>query len=159
MLLSPHFSLEELVFTQHRSLDNTPSAGVIEHLKIAAQGLERVRVLLGSHPIHVTSGYRSPAVNAAVGGVDSSAHLTGYAVDFICPGFGTPFEVCGAVSESSLNYDQLIQEGNWIHLSFDPQARRQVLTRDGVNYQLGLTSTSGCRSARDVLCHGRQPER
>jgi hypothetical protein len=101
--------------------------------------MEAVRKLLGDRPISVSSGYRSPALNRAVAGSRRSAHLTGHAVDFNCYGFGDPLEVCRAIAESDLAFDQLIEEGTWIHVSFHPRLRRQVLTRraDG-GYALGL---------------------
>ena len=69
------------------------------------------------------------AVNKAVGGVDSSAHTQGWAVDFVCPDFGPPFEVCRKIVTSDLLFDQLIHEyGRWTHLSFAPTMRRQPLS-------------------------------
>lgn len=138
MLLSPHFSLEEMSFTQHRALDNRPPEGAIGHLKITAAGLEQVRTLLGGRPIHINSGYRSAAVNAAVGGVANSAHLTGYAADFTCWEFGAPSVICETIAASDIEFDQLIQEGGWVHLSFDPRRRREVWTRHAGAYRPGL---------------------
>lgn len=101
--------------------------------------MEAVRRLLGDQVITVSSGYRSPALNRAVGGARRSAHLTGHAVDFNCYGFGAPRAVCRAVAGSDLAFDQLIEEGTWVHISFDPRLRRQVLTkRAGGGYALGL---------------------
>lgn len=135
--LTQHFSLDELTFTQHRSLDNTPPPKIIACLQVAAGGMEHVRALLG-FPIRVNSGYRSPAVNAAVGGVATSAHCTGFAVDFVCPGFGTPLDVCRQLVADGLKFDQLIQEGTWVHVSFDPKMRGEVLTKTASGYRSGL---------------------
>lgn len=130
MNLSPHFTLEELTATSHRGIDNSPSAAVIATLKDTAQHMERVRAILGE-PIHVNSGYRCQALNHAVGGSIKSAHLTGHAVDFICPGFGTPPDVCRklATTYGGIPFDQIIEEGTWVHISFDPQMRGQLLTK------------------------------
>lgn len=140
MKLSPNFHLDEFTTSQtagRLGLDNTPPAEVLEHLKRTADRMENVRAFL-ANPILVTSGYRSPAVNRAIGGSKTSAHVQGYAVDFICPGFGDPLKVCKALAGSGLTFDQLIEEGSWVHLSFDPRGRRQVLTyRDG-QYLPGL---------------------
>lgn len=137
--LSPHFSLEELTFTQHRTLDNTPRPDIIDNLKVMAQGMEAVRHLLGDLPIHVNSGYRSAAVNAAVGGVETSAHLTGFACDFTCAAYGEPLAICQTVVRSGLAFDQCIQEGTWVHLSFAPTLRRDVLTKaSNGGYKSGL---------------------
>ena len=130
MNLSTHFTLAE--FTQSQaaarySMDNTPPDSVLPALIHTAFGLEGVRTLLGV-PIIVTSGYRSTAVNHAVGGAAGSQHTIGQAVDFIAPGFGSPLQVARAIVASKLVFDQLIQEGSWVHVSFSGKPRKQVLT-------------------------------
>lgn len=131
--LSEHFSLEEMLVTQVRDVENEPQGAAKERVLAAlaelAQGLERVRALLGNKPVIVTSGYRSMLVNRIVGGSPSSAHMRGWAADFICPGFGSPFEVCQAIEGSVLEFDQLIYEESWVHLSFDPRMRMEVLSK------------------------------
>lgn len=141
--LSPHFALEELQVTQHRGIDNTAPAPVVAVLADTAQHMEAVRSALGGKVITVSSGYRCPALNRAVGGAATSAHLTGHAVDFNCYGFGHPLAVCRALAAWSAGgapkWDQMIEEGTWVHLSFDPRMRGQVLTkRPGDGYGLGL---------------------
>ena len=137
--LTAHFALEELACTQHREFDNTPPPDVAETLRATAASMEAIRSLLGSRVISVSSGYRCLALDRAVGGARTSAHLSGHAVDFNCYGFGEPLAVCRAVAGSNLAFDQLIEEGRWVHISFDPRLRRQVLTRrDGGDYGLGL---------------------
>lgn len=137
--LTAHFALEELAATQHREIDNRPPPEVVATLRTTAARMEQVRRLLGGRVITVSSGYRSPELNRAVGGARTSAHLTGHAVDFNCYGFGAPREVCRAIAGSDLPFDQLIEEGTWCHISFDPRMRRQVLTkRSGGGYELGL---------------------
>lgn len=130
--LTTHFTLEELTVTQQRGLDNTPTGQPLSNLLETARWLEGVRILLGA-PIIVTSGYRSPAVNAAVGGTKNSQHMSGEAVDFICPGFGSPRQVIERIKGSNLPYDQLILEyDRWVHGSWKPVGfRRQVLVIDG----------------------------
>lgn len=137
--LTAHFALEELACTQHREFDNMPPPDVVETLRATAASMEGIRSLLGSRVISVSSGYRCRALNRAVGGARTSAHLTGHAVDFNCYGYGEPLAVCRAIAGSNLAFDQLIEEGRWVHISFDPRLRRQVLTRrDGGDYGLGL---------------------
>jgi hypothetical protein len=137
--LTAHFALEELACTQHREFDNTPPPEVVGTLRTTAARMEEVRLLLGDRVISVTSGYRCPALNRAVGGSRTSAHLTGHAVDFNCYGFGDPLVVCRTLATSAIAFDQLIEEGTWVHVSFDPRLRRQVLTRrDDGGYGLGL---------------------
>lgn len=128
MNLSAHFTLEELTATSHREIDNTPPETVMQALHDTAEHMEGVRALLGQ-PIHVNSGYRCLVLNQAVGGSIASAHMTGHAVDFICPGFGAPLEVCRKLQAAGIAFDQVIQEGTWVHISFDPKMRRQVLTK------------------------------
>lgn len=140
--LSAHFSLEELTATAHRELDNTPSAEVIAALADTARHMEAVRDLLGGLPLHVNSGYRSMAVNRAVGGAATSAHMFGHACDFICPQFGQPISICRAIVLAGVKFDQLIEEGTWVHLSFDPRMRGIVLTKKpGGGYAPGLPDT------------------
>lgn len=143
MNLSEHFTLEEFLFSSTamvRGIDNIPPDAVIGHLKVTAQGLEQVRLLLG-HPLHIDSGYRSPELNRAVRGVPTSAHTTGYAADFICPAFGTPLEIVHAIqAQRDFTFDQLIQEGTWVHISFDPKMRGQVMTAHFANGQASYTA-------------------
>ena len=142
--LTAHFALEELTATQHREIDNRPPAEVIATLRDTAARMEAVRGILGDRVIVVSSGYRCPALNRAVGGARGSAHLSGHAVDFNCFGYGRPRAVCEAIARSPILFDQLIEEGGWTHISFDPRLRRQVLTkRPGGGYALGLTAKMG----------------
>ncbi len=129
----------ELSCTQHREFGNTPPPEVVGTLRNTAARMEQVRRQLGDRTISVSSGYRCRALNRAVGGARTSAHLTGYAVDFNCYGFGDPLAVCRALAGAEIAFDQLIEEGSWVHISFDPRLRRQVLTRrPGGGYGLGL---------------------
>jgi zinc D-Ala-D-Ala carboxypeptidase len=137
---TPHFSLDEMIATQHRQFENWPPPAVQAALRETARQMETVRRLLGDRPIVISSGYRCPALNRAVGGAARSAHLSGFAVDFNCYPFGTPLEVCRAIAGSGLGFDQLIEEGTWTHLSFDPRMRRQVLTKMPRAYALGLVA-------------------
>lgn len=144
--LSANFSLEEMTATQHREIDNaSPAAEVVDRLRNTAAQMERVRGLLGDRVITVSSGYRCPALNRAVGGATTSAHLTGDAVDFNCYGFGTPLEICRFLvnlGSGAPAWDQIIEEGTWVHLSFDPRLRGQVLTkRPAGGYGMGLPET------------------
>ena len=117
MLLSPHFSLEELTVTDHREFDNIPNSSEINNLKRLAEMLEEVKELLGGKPSIVNSAFRSAQVNAAVGSKDTSQHRAGCAADIRVPGV-TPDEVVKAVIASGIAYDQIIREFNsWTHIS------------------------------------------
>jgi hypothetical protein len=144
MNLSTHFTLDELVASQTATrlgLDNTPSTEVIANLTRLAQTLEMVRYLFGA-PIVVSSGYRAVPVNAAVGGVASSKHCIGCAVDFIVPMYGTPLQVAQKISASSARFDQLIHEfGHWVHLGISVPGmpdRMELLTIDKHGTRPGL---------------------
>ena len=143
MQLTSHFSLDELVFSstaQRMHIDNTPDAATIQRLTVLANGLEQIRALLGQ-PMHIDSGYRCPALNKAVGGVPDSAHIQGYAADFVCPDFGSPLTIARAIAASDINFDQCIVECNaWVHVSFDPKARRQALTASLIDGKMSYTS-------------------
>ncbi|WP_233866553.1 D-Ala-D-Ala carboxypeptidase family metallohydrolase [Paraburkholderia adhaesiva] len=134
MKLSPHFTLEELTQSEtatRHGISNQPGPGEMDNLVRLADELEQVRSLLGDLPVLISSGYRSPGVNRLVGGAANSDHMSGRAADFICPGFGTPLQVCRAISQSPIRFEQLIMEGTWTHFSvpaLDAGARRQVLT-------------------------------
>ena len=148
MQLSPSFSLSELVYSEtaeQKGIDNTPPPEVVENLKRLAAGLEAVRVLLGA-PLEISSGYRCPALNEAVGGSSTSQHMQGLAVDFECPAFGSPLEVARAIQRSDLEFDQCILEyGRWVHLSFGDAPRRRLLTiyDDDKGYVAGLWDEEG----------------
>lgn len=142
--LTQHFALEELTFSstaQRLGIDNTPDADTRMRLLVCAQGLEKIRALLGA-PLHIDSGYRCPTLNKAVGGVPDSAHIQGYAADFICPEYGSPLAIARAVAGSDIAFDQCIQEGSWVHVSFDPRLRHQALTATfgpgGATYSEGV---------------------
>jgi len=137
MLLTPHFSLEELTVTNHRSLDNTPNSSEINNLKRLAEMLEEVKDLLDGKPIMVNSAFRSKAVNDAVGSKDTSQHRVGCAADIRVPGL-TPDQVVKAIIGSSIAFDQIIREfDSWTHISVpnNPSGtpRKQALIIDKVS--------------------------
>ena len=84
--LSEHFTLEEFVRSrkaQARGIKNEPPAEAVEGLKLLVQHiLEPLRQAWGQ-PIFITSGYRSPALNRAVGGAHNSQHCLGQAADIV----------------------------------------------------------------------------
>lgn len=148
MQLSPNFSLGELVYSEtaeQSGIDNTPPAEIVENLKRLAAGLEAVRALLGA-PLEISSGYRCPALNEAVGGSASSQHVLGLAADFACPAFGSPLEVAQAIQRSGMEFDQCILEyGRWVHLSFSDAPRGRLLTiyDEKEGYLAGLWDEEG----------------
>lgn len=142
MRLSKSFTLAELCVTSAR-LDNTPGQKQIESLRtLATDILQPLRDAVGV-PVNVTSAYRAPAVNKAVGGTKTSQHVLGEAADIVVAGM-SPREVCETIIALNLPFDQLIQEfGRWTHVSRGPRNRRQVLTATRskagkVSYLVGL---------------------
>jgi zinc D-Ala-D-Ala carboxypeptidase len=149
--LSTNFTLEEALHSQtavRKGISNTPSSEHLANIKLTALSMEIVRTVLTDKPILVSSWYRSPEVNTLVGGAIASQHSSGEAVDFICPGYGTPYLCCMRLREfrEVLNYDQLIYEGSWVHISFlavpNRIPRKQELTYMlDRTYKLGLHET------------------
>jgi hypothetical protein len=134
MLLTPHFTLEELTHTDHREFDNTPNSSEINNLKRLAEMLEEVKTLLDNKPVMINSAFRSKAVNDAVGSKDTSQHRVGCAADIKVPGL-TPDQVVQAIKNSPIQFDQLIREfDSWTHISVpnNPSGtpRKQVLIID-----------------------------
>src|ERR1035438_3657764 len=135
MNLTPHFTLEEMTFSEAAArlgLDNPPIQTTITNLGMVAAAMERIRTLLGNRPIVVHSGYRSAEVNRAVGGVATSAHCRGLACDFVCPAFGSPAEAALVILKSDIDYDQLILEYGWVHIGLAQEgalSRREALTK------------------------------
>jgi hypothetical protein len=146
--LSAYYTLARLAHSdtaRSRGIDNAPPPEVLGNLRRVARGLDRVRRLLG-HRLDIASGYRSPALNAAVGGAPQSQHTRGEAVDFCCPGYGPPAAVARAIRDSDIAFDQCILEfGRWVHLSFSAAPRRRTLTiyTAAAGYLEGLVDADG----------------
>lgn len=143
MKLTEHFSLEEFTFSEiaaRKGLDNTPSEVVTANLRIVAERMETIREAI-QQPIIITSGYRSERVNKLVGGSATSAHCDGWACDFRSPAFGSNYALARRVSGLGLKFDQIIHEyGQWVHVSFDPRTRLQLLTifSSKIGYKPGI---------------------
>jgi zinc D-Ala-D-Ala carboxypeptidase len=148
MQLSKNFALVELITSQEaarRGLDNTPTPQVITNLtNLVKNVLQPLRDLVGK-PIVISSGYRSPAVNSAIGGAINSEHMTGCAADFTIPG-KTNKETAQLIMYN-LTFNQLIlefyREDNpyygWVHCSYSASGnKKEVLHFDGNNYYPGL---------------------
>lgn len=146
MNLSEHFTLAELTVSDigaRNGWDNTPNASEIANLVRLAEMLEQVRALLGK-PILVNSAFRSKQVNDGVGSRDTSQHRIGCAADIRVPGMN-PDEVCRAVINAKLPYDQIIREfynpetkaGGWTHISvpntkeMTPRGQALIIDKSG----------------------------
>lgn len=105
--------------------------------------MEQVRQILSKAagrpiPIIITSGFRNKLLNSAVGGSPTSDHMRGDSADFRAPEFGTPIQICHALVDAGLKVDQLIEEGTWVHVSFGPRMRQEILTMRKGKYFVGL---------------------
>ena len=139
MQLSPHFKLSEFTKSDtaiRKRIDNTPGPAHAANLKkVCEKILEPVRNHF-QKPVRINSGYRGPALNAAVGGSSKSQHCNGQAVDFEIDGLANP-ELAKWVSENC-EFDQIILEfydpkegpnSGWVHASYAEGAnRKQKLT-------------------------------
>jgi hypothetical protein len=134
--LSPHFTLAEMTRTSVKA-DNTAPPDVVENLRaLCVNVLEPLRVAMGK-PMRVNSGYRSAAVNKAVGGSNTSQHSVGEAADIEFDGFPN-IDLAKKIVAMKLPFDQLICEflvpgdpnGGWIHVSHKRtgKQRGQILT-------------------------------
>lgn len=134
MKLTSDFSLNELTVsataTAH-GIDNTPNLAVIEALKaLCVNILQPARDAIGA--VEISSGYRCQALNRMVGGVSSSQHTTGEAVDIKSADKAKLFHWI----KDNVVFDQLIWENgndeqpNWVHVSFSQtHCRKQVLRK------------------------------
>lgn len=139
MQLSQNFSLSELIkspTSKRLGIDNSPDDRVLNNLKASVKNLwQPTRQLLGV-PVLVSSGYRCPALNLAIGGAKHSAHMSGFAIDFTAPKFGTPRQIVTflskAYAQNGIGFDQMILEfDRWIHLGYQSPTgsqRGQILT-------------------------------
>ena len=150
--LSPHFTLGELTKTNTK-IENVPNEAQVENLKRLCGWLEMLRSEYNrrygglspdpslsregsrdqEEPIIINSGYRSEAVNKAVGGVAGSNHLTGCAVDIHVLGKEQAIRyaciLLDIADESQEDFDELLIEQSakslWIHFAVRPFANRR----------------------------------
>ena len=139
--LSDHFTLGEMCKTSAKTQNgNIPSHVHIENLKRLCGWLEQLRRRWnniygeGDDPIIINSGYRSPEVNKAVGGVEGSNHLTGCAVDIHVYGIEQLIRYATILLDiSDLNnedFDELLLERSprgtyWLHFAVRPHNNRR----------------------------------
>ena len=134
--LSEHFTLGELCKTSAKTADgNIPSHVHIENLKnLCENWLEPLRQAQG--PIIINSGYRSEAVNKAIGGVKGSNHMTGCAVDIHVTGMEQAIHYASILLDISAKYkqefDELLIERSrkgtyWLHFAVRPKDNRHKI--------------------------------
>ena len=146
MKLSEHMTLAELCKTR-TGIENVPNQEQVNNLKRLCGWLEQLRLRYNQmrnekgemrnevreYPIIINSGFRSEAVNKAVGGVATSNHLTGCAVDIRCIGIEQALRYASILLDiSDLNnedFDELLIEQKahviWIHFAVRPSGNRR----------------------------------
>ena len=135
--LSEHFKLGEMTkSSSHPEVYNIPSHEAIANLKRVCGWLEVLRKRYGG-PIIINSGYRSPQLNRKIGGVATSNHLTGCAVDIRVTGMEQLIRYAAILldyaDESHQDFDELLIEKNrhgaiWLHFAVRPREnRRRIL--------------------------------
>ena len=138
----PEFTLAELTASntaKRLGIENQPTGETLNNLRKTAHSLLKVRELFKTiaiysweiqHPVLVNSGYRSPELNKHIpGSSNTSAHTLGWAADIKVPAYGSAYQVAAKIAESGIKFDQLIYEyDSWVHISFDPRMRQQILT-------------------------------
>jgi uncharacterized protein YcbK (DUF882 family) len=141
MKLSEHFSLVEFTKSNHPEVYNIPSHVAIENMKRICGWLEVLRDRYNAKysensPIIINSGYRSPQLNKKVGGVSTSNHLTGCAVDIRCYGIEQAIRYATILmdyaDESKQEFDELYIEKNkyncyWVHFAVRPKENRRKI--------------------------------
>ena len=132
MNLTEHFTLSEFVRSEtaeRKHIDNTPLVEVVDNLRALCRNvLEPARLAFGA-PIYITSGYRCPALNRAVGGVQLSQHKYGEAADLQVKGVKNLRKLYKIIQDHGV-FDQLLYESNkagvkWIHVSYTSRGNRR----------------------------------
>lgn len=149
--LTKNFSLAELTVSSmadRQGLDNTPDTKTLNNLtNLCATILQPIRTKLGKGLV-ISSGFRAPLVNTAVGGSKTSAHRYGHAADLVCPSYkeGSVKELCiyfeDFLKKNAIKFDQLIYEfgsdtqptKGWLHIGIKSSTglqRGQLLVING----------------------------
>lgn len=124
-----HFTLTELTRSataRRLGIDNTPSPEAVAALtQLVDNVLDPLREAW-SAPLYVTSGYRCPALNRAVGGVPHSQHILGQAADVTTGTIDGNRRLWQLLQSLKLPVDQVINEHGyrWLHISHGPHNRR-----------------------------------
>ena len=126
-----NFKISELIYSDtavKNNINNMPDINSLDcMLDLIVCCLQPIRDKLGK-PVTITSGYRCSEVNNLVGGVSTSQHCKGQAVDFTVSGC-TPAQLVTLIKGYGIEFDQLINEyDKWVHISYNKgNNRRQVL--------------------------------
>jgi hypothetical protein len=146
MKLSTHLDLSEVIRSEsakRNGISNMPTEQHIANFKLLAEKVFEPIRLHFNCPIHISSAYRSEALNKAVGGSSTSQHCTGEAIDVDMDGSpsGVTNKMVFDYIKDNLSFDQLIYEfgdsknPDWVHVSYEStgKQRKQVLKAVRVN--------------------------
>ena len=131
MRLSKNFVLSEIIRSntaKRRGISNEPEKEHLDNLQtIITKLIQPMRDAIG--PIRISSGYRSPKLNRAIGGSSRSQHCKGQALDvqFWDSGQMNNKAIYNWILQSGLEFDQMINEFDfsWIHISFNANKNRK----------------------------------
>jgi len=125
--LSPHFMLSEFsrsLTATAQNIDNTPSLNIVSNLQYLCEKILEPLREFAKRPVFISSGFRCPQLNKAVGGVSSSNHLSGYAADISIPDNDTGKVWFNWMKKNLPEYDELIMEKAtpsstkyWLHVA------------------------------------------
>ena len=144
MQLSENLSLAEVIRSEtakRKGVSNMPTPEHIENFKKLAENIfQPIRKHFGK-PIHISSGYRSDALNKAIGGSKTSQHCKGEAIDIDMDGTAITNAQIFNYIKDNLNFDQMIWEfgtdknPDWVHVSYNStgKQRKQILKALKVN--------------------------
>lgn len=125
-----NFKISELIHSDTAikyNINNMPDINSLDNmLNLIIYCLQPIRDKI-KKPMIITSGYRNTEVNRLVGGNPNSQHKKGQAVDFIIKDM-TPKQIVDFIKKSGIEYDQIIEEHTWVHISYNKgHNRKQVL--------------------------------
>ena len=127
-----YFTIKELCESstaKQKGIDNSPNSEIVNNLtQLVDNVLDPLREEYGN-PIHISGGYRCPALNKIVGGSKTSQHMFGQAADITVGSKTENEKLFNLIIDMNLPFDQLIDEQNfkWIHVSFSKKHRKQIL--------------------------------
>ena len=138
MQLSKNLSLAEVIRSEtakRKGISNMPTEAHIANFKLLAEKVfQPIREHFGC-PIHISSGYRSKALNESIKGSSTSQHCSGEAIDIDMDGTAITNAAIFNYIKDNLEFDQLIWEfgtdanPDWVHVSYEStgKQRKQIL--------------------------------
>ena len=126
-----NFKISELIHSDiaiQNNINNMPDINALDNmLELIFHCLQPIRNLI-KKPIIITSGFRNQQINFLAGGALNSQHKEGKAADFIIKGM-TPNQIIEIIKNSDIEYDQMIDERTWVHISFNKGNNRKQILR------------------------------